>query len=71
MDEEGGNANPQEPTRRLDLGTNGSAIGAAVANPQHNPSSGQPDTPRNPERINPGEDLVHVPQMAERRYSWE
>ncbi|CAG7564808.1 unnamed protein product [Fusarium equiseti] len=71
VDEEGRNGNPQEPTRRLDLGTNGSAIGAAMANPQHNPSSGQPDTSRNSERINPGEDLVHVPQMAERRYSWE
>ncbi|KAL4729330.1 hypothetical protein ACLX1H_003745 [Fusarium chlamydosporum] len=61
----------EESTRRLDLGTNGSSMGALVANSQQNSPADQPDTSRNPGRINPGEDLVHVPQPAERRYSWE
>lgn len=30
-----------------------------------------PDTPRSQERIDPGTELIHVPQMAEKRYSWE
>jgi hypothetical protein len=33
--------------------------------------SSEPDSPRSQERIDPGEELVHVPQMAARRYSWE
>ncbi|RGP65044.1 hypothetical protein FLONG3_9379 [Fusarium longipes] len=60
-----------EPTRRLDLGTNGSSIGAAIANSQQGHSADNYDTARGSGRINPGEDLVHVPQLAERRYSWE
>ena len=31
----------------------------------------EPSTPRSQERIDPGEELIHVPQMAARRYSWE
>lgn len=31
----------------------------------------QPDTPHSQERIDPGTELVHVPQLAEKRYSWE
>ncbi|KAL2691931.1 hypothetical protein Neosp_002324 [[Neocosmospora] mangrovei] len=31
----------------------------------------EPDTPRSQERIDGGNELVHVPQLAERRYSWE
>jgi hypothetical protein len=69
VDEEGQSA--EEPTRRLDLGTNGSSIGAVIANPQQAHPADQSDTVRGSERINPGEDLVHVPQLAERRYSWE
>ncbi|KAF7546895.1 hypothetical protein G7Z17_g8114 [Cylindrodendrum hubeiense] len=37
----------------------------------HSRSISQPDTARSQERINLGTELVHVPQMAERRYSWE
>ena len=32
---------------------------------------GQSSQPGSEERINPGSELIHVPQMAERRYSWE
>ncbi|CEI40564.1 hypothetical protein FVEN_g1604 [Fusarium venenatum] len=69
VEEEG--RSEEEPTRRLDLGTNGSSIGVAIVNPQQGHSVDQSDTTRGSERINPGEDLVHVPQLAERRYSWE
>lgn len=31
----------------------------------------EPTTPRSQERIDPGEELIHVPQLAARRYSWE
>ncbi|KAK0388579.1 hypothetical protein NLU13_4822 [Sarocladium strictum] len=31
----------------------------------------EPSTPRTQERIDPGEELIHVPQLAARRYSWE
>lgn len=58
-------------SRRLDPGTNGSPVNAVVEDPPQNPSADQPDISRSRERINPGEDLVHVPQLAERRYSWE
>lgn len=37
----------------------------------HSRSMSQPDTPGSHHRINPSTELVHVPQMAERRYSWE
>ncbi|KAK7432651.1 hypothetical protein QQZ08_000860 [Neonectria magnoliae] len=37
----------------------------------HSRSLSQPDTARSQERIDPGTELVHVPQMADRRYSWE
>ncbi|KAK6708968.1 hypothetical protein SNK04_009913 [Fusarium graminearum] len=69
VDEEG--RGEEDPTRRLDLGTNDSSIGAAIVNSQLGHSADQPDTLRDSGRINPGEDLVHVPQLAERRYSWE
>ncbi|KAH7167293.1 aspartic peptidase domain-containing protein [Fusarium sp. MPI-SDFR-AT-0072] len=58
-------------SRRLDLGTNGSSVNAVIEDSPQNPSTDQPDITRSRERINPGEDLVHVPQLAERRYSWE
>ncbi|KAK0645572.1 aspartic peptidase domain-containing protein [Cercophora newfieldiana] len=35
------------------------------------PEGSQPRSPRSMERIDPGFDLVHVPQVAEKRYSWE
>ncbi|KAM0563617.1 hypothetical protein ACHAPJ_001342 [Fusarium lateritium] len=57
----------EDSTRRLDLGTNGPSVEAARDHLQTNP----PDTARSQERINPGADLVHVPQLAEKRYSWE
>ena len=28
-------------------------------------------SPRSLDRIDPGAELIHVPQLAERRYSWE
>lgn len=31
----------------------------------------EPDTPQSLQRIDPGAELVHVPQLAEKRYSWE
>ncbi|CAM1511228.1 Fc.00g087410.m01.CDS01 [Cosmosporella sp. VM-42] len=37
----------------------------------HSTSTNEPDTPRSQERIDPGSELIHVPQLAERRYSWE
>ncbi|KAF7550080.1 hypothetical protein G7046_g8133 [Stylonectria norvegica] len=37
----------------------------------HSSSTTEPDTPQSQERIDPGSELVHVPQLAERRYSWE
>ncbi|KAF9770468.1 hypothetical protein IL306_011995 [Fusarium sp. DS 682] len=58
-------------SRRLDLGTTCSPTNAVIEHSQQNASTDQPDTSRSRERINPGEDLVHVPQLAERRYSWE
>lgn len=58
-------------SRRLDLGTNGSSVNAMIEDPPQNPSTDQPGFSQSRERINPGEDLVHVPQLAERRYSWE
>jgi hypothetical protein len=61
----------EDSTRRLELGTNGSFVEAVREHSQRSSPTDQPDTSRSPERINPGEDLVHVPQMAERRYSWE
>ena len=61
----------EESSRRLDLGTNGSSVNAVIEDSPQNPSTDQPDISRSRERINPGEDLVHVPQLAERRYSWE
>ncbi|KAM0221559.1 hypothetical protein ACHAPQ_000081 [Fusarium lateritium] len=61
----------EESTRRLELGTNGSSVEAVREHLQRNSPEDQPDTSRSSERINPGEDLVHVPQLAERRYSWE
>ncbi|KAF4442524.1 hypothetical protein F53441_11722 [Fusarium austroafricanum] len=60
-----------EGSRHLDLGTNDSFFDTTRDHTQHRPSADQPDTSRSQERINPGEDLVHVPQLAERRYSWE
>lgn len=58
-------------SRRLNLGTNGSSVNAMIEDPPQNPSTDQPGISQSRERINPGEDLVHVPQLAERRYSWE
>ncbi|SCN74140.1 uncharacterized protein FFE2_03036 [Fusarium fujikuroi] len=58
-------------SRRLDQGTNGSSVNAMIEDPPQNPSTDQPGISQSRERINPGEDLVHVPQLAERRYSWE
>jgi cbb3-type cytochrome oxidase subunit 3 len=63
--------NVEGSSRRLDLGTNGSSLNAVIEDSQQNHSTDQPDTSRSRERINPGEDLIHVPQLAERRYSWE
>ncbi|KAH8172788.1 eukaryotic aspartyl protease domain-containing protein [Sarocladium implicatum] len=34
-------------------------------------SNSDPSTPHSQERIDAGAELVHVPQLAERRYSWE
>ncbi len=31
----------------------------------------EPASPRSQERIDAGSELIHVPQLAERRYSWE
>ncbi|KAF4962990.1 hypothetical protein FSARC_8960 [Fusarium sarcochroum] len=61
----------EESTRRLDLGTNGPSVEAARNHLQTDPLANPPDTARSQERINPGADLVHVPQPAEKRYSWE
>ncbi|KAH6895280.1 aspartic peptidase domain-containing protein [Thelonectria olida] len=38
-----------------------------------NPSRVRPhlETPRSPERIDSGTEIIHVPQLAEKRYSWE
>ncbi|KAF4344600.1 hypothetical protein FBEOM_1442 [Fusarium beomiforme] len=60
-----------EGSRCLDLGTIDSSVNAVIEHSQQNPLTDQPDTSRSRERINPGEDLIHVPQPAERRYSWE
>lgn len=38
---------------------------------QQNPSSHNLESPRSLERIDAGVELIHVPQLAERRYSWE
>lgn len=35
------------------------------------PEDSQPRSPRSMERIDMGFELVHVPQVAEKRYSWE
>ncbi|KAF4471619.1 hypothetical protein FALBO_1461 [Fusarium albosuccineum] len=54
----------EEMARQMNPSTNGSSsdrISTTV----------EPDTPRSQERINPGTELVHVPQLAEKRYSWE
>ncbi|KAI6748605.1 hypothetical protein HG530_015378 [Fusarium avenaceum] len=61
----------EDSTRRLELGTNESFVEAMREHSQRNSPTDQPDTSRSTERINPGEDLIHVPQLAERRYSWE
>ncbi|KAF4985573.1 hypothetical protein FGRMN_11162 [Fusarium graminum] len=58
-------------SRRLGLHTNESYTEAAREDPHQYSIPDPPDTSRSQERINPCEDLVHVPQMAERRYSWE
>lgn len=39
--------------------------------PHPPPSPQSPLSPASPHSINPGSELVHVPQLADRRYSWE
>jgi hypothetical protein len=39
--------------------------------PQEEQSDDYPRSPRSMERIDGGSELVHVPQMADKRYSWE
>ncbi|KAM0420607.1 hypothetical protein ACHAPT_011654 [Fusarium lateritium] len=52
---------------RLNLTTNGSQPTRSSSTSQ----TAEPDTPHSQERIDPGKELVHVPQLAARRYSWE
>lgn len=46
-------------------------ISGTLPSPGVHMGATEPGTPRSQERINLGIDLVHVPQMAEKRYSWE
>ncbi|KAK0636903.1 aspartic peptidase domain-containing protein [Bombardia bombarda] len=39
--------------------------------PEHNARDDFPRTPRSMERIDGGSELIHVPQVADKRYSWE
>lgn len=51
--------------------TNGSSTQAQFMRFSGLSQTAEPDTPRSQERIDGGNELVHVPQLAERRYSWE
>lgn len=51
--------------------TNGSSTQAQSMRLSSMSQTAEPDTPRSQERIDGGSELVHVPQLAERRYSWE
>ncbi|KAJ4210331.1 hypothetical protein NW767_000599 [Fusarium falciforme] len=51
--------------------TNGSSTLAQSMRLSGMSQTAEPDTPRSQERIDGGNELVHVPQLAERRYSWE
>jgi hypothetical protein len=42
-----------------------------VADERNSESSQENEMPRSPARIETGAELIHVPQVAEKRYSWE
>ncbi|RSL89391.1 hypothetical protein CDV31_015891 [Fusarium ambrosium] len=56
---------------RLSPTTNGSSFQAHSMRLSGMNQTAEPDTPHSQERIDGGNELVHVPQLAERRYSWE
>ncbi|KAJ4322617.1 hypothetical protein N0V84_004755 [Fusarium piperis] len=56
---------------RLKLTTNGISTQAQTVRLSGMNQTAEPDTPHSQERIDGGNELVHVPQLAERRYSWE
>lgn len=58
--------NQQSNTRLSQVQTQG--LGTQRSSPNNGT---EPSSPDSQGRINPGLDLVHVPQLAERRYSWE
>lgn len=47
------------------------AINTRISQLRLNARQEEEDLPRSPMRIDSGLDIVHVPQLAERRYSWE
>lgn len=56
----------QERTRRLRLQTQGLIDGRHVSN-----QIVDPDHPEHQDRIDHGTELIHIPQPADKRYSWE
>ncbi|KAM5348308.1 hypothetical protein ACJ41O_008132 [Fusarium nematophilum] len=61
----------EQMVRQMNMSMSGSSAEGQLSPGQSTSQSVEPDTPRSQERINPGTELVHVPQLAERRYSWE
>jgi Eukaryotic aspartyl protease len=61
----------EEMTRQASVSQTRSQSGASLSPKRGSNRRNQSETPRSPERIDPGSELVHVPQLAEKRYSWE
>jgi hypothetical protein len=61
----------QEPPNQRSSGRNNGPPVSPLQPTHHEPRSHNLESPRSLERIDAGAELVHVPQLAERRYSWE
>jgi hypothetical protein len=70
----GSNFTEEEVDRIQDVSRHGSSSSRQPPHGQSDGDQGTDDFPRSPasmERINPGSELIHVPQLADKRYSWE